>query len=290
MVTGASGGLGLELARRLAAHRALVVLAVRDRGRGEAALASIRADVPSASILIEPLDLASLASIRAFGDRLAGSHEGLDLLVNNAGVMALPRRRLTADGFEMQLGTNHLGHVALTAHLLPLLLQRAGSRVVTVSSRQHRGSSIDLGDLQSEGSYSPWRAYGSSKLANLLFAFELQRRLAAFRTSTISLAAHPGYSATGLQSSGPVGLAAAGMRIGNLLIAQSAAAGSLPILRASTDPAADGGEFYGPSRWGGLRGAPVLERADPAAYDEDLAGRLWDASIALTGADFGPFR
>jgi NAD(P)-dependent dehydrogenase (short-subunit alcohol dehydrogenase family) len=220
------------------------------------------------------------------GSRVAGR----DLLVNNAGVMAVPRRQVTAQGFELQFGTNHLGHFALTGRLLPALLGRPGSRVVTVSSIVHRFGSIRLDDLQGEHGYGRWRTYSQSKLANALFTVELDRRLRAAGAVTISVGAHPGYTSTGLMHSGPRrgggGVFAHVMGLAAPLTGQPAAQGALPVLRAATDPGARGGDYYGPRGLAGSRGAPRRVRYARAAYDEQLARRLWRASEELTGVSF----
>jgi NAD(P)-dependent dehydrogenase (short-subunit alcohol dehydrogenase family) len=277
IVTGANSGLGLEEARAFAAAGARVVLAVRDTGKGEAAAALLRGTSE-----VRELDLASLASVRAFAAAWTGD---IFLLVNNAGVMAPPLAR-TADGFELQLGVNHLGHFALTN----LLLRHVTGRVVTVSSLMHhlvRG--MDFDDLNWERKrYAPWRAYAQSKLANLLFTAELQRRLTAAGSRVLANAAHPGYAATNLQSHG--GSAVAGFlmkRLGNPLLAQDAAAGALPVLFAAV---ADmpGNSFAGPGAPGGMRGAPGLAGRSAAARDPGAARRLWDVSAGLTGVSF-PF-
>ena len=213
----------------------------------------------------------------------------LDLLINNAGIMAIPRA-LTADGFEMQIGTNHLGHFALTGLLLSKLLATGGSRVVTVSSGVHHYGRIDFDDLMGERRYQKWRAYSASKLANLVFALELDRRLRRAGAKTLSVAAHPGYAATNLQLVGPEitksKFARAFMNIGNAVLAQSAEMGALPTLRAATDPSAEGGQYFGPSGINELRGAPVLVKPNRRARDGDVAARLWDVSVRLTGVTY----
>ncbi|MCO7221749.1 oxidoreductase [Klenkia sp. PcliD-1-E] len=270
VVTGANSGLGLATARALAAAGAHVVLAVRDTGRGEAAARSITGDVE-----VRRLDLADLSSVREF----AGSWTGdLDLLVNNAGIMMVPQGR-TADGFELQFGTNHLGHFALTVQLLPHITDR----VVTVSSGLHRNGRVVLDDLGWERrSYSPTGAYGASKLANLLFALELQRRLTAAGSTVRSMAAHPGYAATNLQSHTGNRLMAVAMKLGNRFVAQSDADGALPTLFVAT---ADlpGGSYAGPSGFQEGRGAPTLVGRSQQASDVQLAQDLWAASERLTG-------
>jgi NAD(P)-dependent dehydrogenase (short-subunit alcohol dehydrogenase family) len=272
VVTGATSGLGLATARALADAGARVVLAVRDVARGEAAAAGLTGEVE-----VRRLDLADLASVRAFA---AGWSGPLDLLVNNAGIMMVPEGR-TADGFELQFGTNHLGHFALTVLLLP----HVTDRVVTVSSTAHRVGSIDLTDLNWERRpYSPERAYGQSKLANLLFALELQRRLTAAGSPVRSMAAHPGWSATNLQGRTEHRVKHAAMALGNRLVAQSAGQGALPTLLVAT---ADlpGGSYAGPDGAFEVRGRPTLVGRTRAASDPDLAARLWAASAELTGVD-----
>jgi NAD(P)-dependent dehydrogenase (short-subunit alcohol dehydrogenase family) len=285
VVTGANSGLGLETARRLAHAGARVVLACRDTDKGAAALREIEAEVPNASGEVAALDLANLASVRAFGERFTADHDGLDLLINNAGIMAPPRRE-TADGFEAQLGTNHLGHFALTALLFPAMEQREGARVVTMSSGAHRMGRIEFDDLQSTRRYKRWRAYGQSKLANLLFAFELDRRLRAAGSSVSSLAAHPGYAATNLQSSAPPRFDRLVMAVTNRLLAQSAKMGALPVLYAATQPGLEGGTFIGPDGIAEQRGYPEPVTASRAARDENVARRLWTVSEELTGVSF----
>jgi NAD(P)-dependent dehydrogenase (short-subunit alcohol dehydrogenase family) len=290
LVTGANSGIGFQAALELARHGAVVLLACRDAGRGRDASDAIVRQVPG--VVVEPvaLDLADLDSVARLAGRLAGRDEGLDLLVNNAGVMAVPRRQVTAQGFELQFGTNHLGHFALTMRLLPALLGRRGSRVVTVSSIMHRFGSIRLDDLQGEHGYSRWRAYSQSKLANALFTVELDRRLRAAGAATSSAGAHPGYTSTGLMHSGPRlgggGVFAHVMGLAAPLTGQPAAQGALPVLRAATDPGVRGGDYYGPRGLAGSRGAPRRIRYTRAAYDESLARRLWQASEELTGVSF----
>jgi NAD(P)-dependent dehydrogenase (short-subunit alcohol dehydrogenase family) len=276
IVTGANSGIGHAAAAALGRAGATVVLAVRDQAKGEAAAATIRGTTE-----VRPLDLASLESVRAFAAAWQGD---IDLLINNAGVMIPPLNR-TADGFELQFGTNHLGHFALTNLLLP----HVAGRVVTVSSDAHRGGAIDFDDLNWERKrYRPWRAYGQSKLANLLFTSELQRRLTEAGSTVKATAAHPGYAATNLQSHGGSRLMKVAMeQLGNRLIAQDAAGGALPTLYAAV---ADipGGSFAGPSGpFGlGLRGAPKLVGRSTAARDEEAARRLWTVSETLTGVSF----
>ena len=246
----------------------------------------MRAAVPDASVEGVALDLADRASVRA----LAAGQEGtpLDLLVNNAGVMAVPHRR-TADGFELQLGTNHLGHVALTGLLLPALLRRPGARVVTVSSVVHRSGAMNLADLMSEQSYDPWRAYAQSKLANLLFVRELDRRVRLAGLDLLSVGAHPGISRTELVASGPGSGSRVGgavLAAGTALVGQSARTGALPQLRAATDPGVRGGEVYGPRGPKEVRGLPQRVGVAPQASDDTAAMLLWDESVRLTGVSF----
>ena len=288
LVTGTTSGLGLETAKALAAHGAHVVMTARDPQRGEQAVRRVRDAVPGASGSVElaMLDLADLSSVRALAAAQAG--EPLDLLVNNAGVMAVPLRR-TADGFELQIGTNHLGHFALTGLLLPALLARRGARVVTVSSIVHRSGAMNLADLMSERSYDPWKAYAQSKLANLLFVRELDRRFRAVGAEVRSVGAHPGGARTELVASGPASGGGVGgllMRAGTALVAQGAATGALPQLRAATDPGAEGGEVYGPRGLQEWRGLPQRVGVAPQAQDDLAAGLLWDESARLTGVDY----
>jgi len=290
LITGATGGLGYETALALAGAGAAVVLTGRNAAKGEAALERIRVAHPTAAISYADLDLASLASIREFAERFAGIHDALDLLVNNAGVMMPPVRHVTADGFELQFGTNYLGHVALTARLLALLRRGQRPRVVTVSSAAHRmQAAIHFDDLQWERSYAPWPAYAQSKLANLLFAFELQRRSDANGWGLLSDAAHPGYARTGLQSAGPaLGRTRPSLfDVVSKLIApfasQSAADGALPTLFAATSPDAKPAGYYGPQDFFEMRGPVGVARVGPQAQDKAVAARLWDLSERLVG-------
>lgn len=290
IVTGANSGLGLETARALARRGASVVLACRDVAKARSAEQEIAGEAGrTGDVSTLPLDLASLESVRAFADSVRSRFRSVDLLVLNAGVMAIPERR-TADGFEMQLGTNHLGHFALGGLLLDLLLATPGSRVVAVSSSAHRIGRIDFDDLHGERRYGPWRAYGQSKLANLLYTFELQRRLERRGAPTIAVAAHPGYAATQLQERGPRERNAAVMSrliaIGNRILAQSAAMGALPTLYAATASDVRGGDYFGPSRWFELWGHPKRVGTTARARDEDVARRLWSVSEDLTGVAY----
>jgi NAD(P)-dependent dehydrogenase (short-subunit alcohol dehydrogenase family) len=275
VVTGANSGLGLATARALAAAGARVVLAVRDPARGARAAAGLSGDVE-----VRRLDLADLSSVRAFAEEWAGP---LDVLVNNAGIMAVPAG-VTGDGFELQFGTNHLGHFALTNLLLPAVTDR----VVTLSSTMHRVGTIVLDDLNwQRRPYSAGRAYGQSKLANLLFTLELQRRLTAAGSPVRAVAAHPGWAATNLQSHSGSRVKDAAMAVGNRLLGVSAEQGALPTLFAATADV-PGGSYVGPGGLFEVRGGPTLVGRSAAASDAALAARLWTASAELTGVDFPP--
>jgi NAD(P)-dependent dehydrogenase (short-subunit alcohol dehydrogenase family) len=284
VVTGANSGLGLQVSIELARHGAHVVLACRDRARGAAALEQV---VGSAELVV--LDLADLASVRAAATEIGRSHDRLDLLVCNAGVMATPHQ-LTADGFELQFGTNHLGHFALTGLLMPHLLAAMDTRVVVVSSNMHRLGRLSAEDLGLEHRYQKWLAYGRSKLANLLFMTELQHRADAAGTHLTSVGAHPGWASTNLQATGPrmagsdVGRALAS--IGNRLFGQPAQMGVLPLLRAATDPDIAPAGYYGPGGPGGQRGHPVRASMSAAARDPATARALWEESERLTGVTY----
>ncbi|MFW5929128.1 MAG: oxidoreductase [Halobacteriota archaeon] len=284
VVTGANTGLGFETSRALAERGAEVVMACRSRERGRDAAAEIDGVVE-----VRELDLASLDSVESFASGLRDDHDDVDVLVNNAGVMAVPRRE-TEDGFELQFGVNHLGHYALTGRLLPLLRAGSdGSRVVTVSSGAHRRGEIDFDDLMSESEYSRWGAYAQSKLANLLFALELDRR---FRDADdiVSLAAHPGYAATDLQRRAPEEMDSRlhlwGMRLLNAVVAQSAERGALPQLYAATAEDVEGGGYYGPGGFMNMRGYPERQTPSERARDTETAERLWRVSRELTDVDF----
>ncbi|MFV8755597.1 oxidoreductase [Nannocystaceae bacterium ST9] len=292
VVTGANSGLGLETTRELARRGAHVVLACRARDKTDKAIADLLADMPDVDeeqLEFRALDLASLASIREFAEGLSADHRELDLLINNAGVMALPYRE-TADGFEMQIGTNHLGHFALTGRLLPMLLAAARARVVSVSSLTHKMGALDLDDLHGKRRYRKWAAYGQSKLANLLFTYELQRRLEAREARAIALAAHPGYASTNLQTAGAQmsksRLFARAMELGNSVMAQPAAMGAQPSLYAATSPDLRGGEYIGPGGFMEMKGPPKIVESTPRSHDREAAAALWAHSIALTGVDF----
>jgi len=309
VVTGANSGLGFETALALARSGARVVLACRDQVKGAAARDRILEEVPGAGADLTPLDLSDLASVEVFADGFCSTHDRLDILVNNAGVMAIPRRE-TADGFEMQFGTNHLGHFALTGRLLGPLLATPGARVVTVTSLVARMGRIRFDDLQGTRHYGKWSAYAQSKLANQLFTRELDRRAGRDGSrpdgagldvagpdgagpdsaGLISVASHPGYAATNLQLVAPK---MSGSHLGermngwaNTVFAQSAAAGALPSLLGATAPGVRGGQFFGPDRLFGTRGHPHPVDFVKAARDPETAGRLWDVSVELTGVTY----
>ena len=284
VVTGANSGIGFEAAAVLAQRGAVTVLACRDTGKAERAAARLSATAPRAKVSVVRLDLASLDSVRAAAGQIRASHERLDLLINNAGLM-MPPRGTTADGFELQFGTNHLGHFALTGLLLDRLLTVPGSRVVTVSSNGHRAGRINFADLQSERRYGRMSAYAQSKLANLMFTYELERRLRAAGAATIALAAHPGSAGTDLVRHFPGVMQTVYSRAGGVF-KQSAAMGALPTLRAATDPAARGGEYYGPGGFAQMTGYPVRVSSNGRSRDEQAQRRLWAESERLTGVTF----
>ncbi|WP_121822890.1 oxidoreductase [Halostella salina] len=293
VVTGANSGVGLAATRAFARKGAHVVMACRSVERAESAKADVREDVPAASLTVGELDLADLDSVRAFAAWFEAQDLPLHVLCNNAGVMAIPRRE-TADGFERQFGVNHLGHFALTGLLLPHLRETPGeTRVVTQSSGVHERGRIDFDDLHGEASYDKWEAYAQSKLANVLFAYELDRRLGggdADDADVRSVACHPGYADTNLQRRGPEmsgsRLRLLLMKVANATLGQSPAAGALPLLYAATDPAVDGGDYVGPGGFMNMRGHPEKQRSSDRSYDESTARRLWEASSAATGVTY----
>lgn len=289
VVTGGNSGIGFEAARQMARKGAHVILACRDTGRAADALEQIRTLHPSASVEAMQLDLASLESVHRFARDFAAKSVPLDVLCNNAGVMAIPRRT-TAEGFEMQIGTNHLGHFALTGLLLEPLLAAPAARVVNVSSTAHKPGRIDFDDLQGERSYRKWMAYAQSKLANLLFTYELQRRLEASGARAISVACHPGYSATNLQAVGPQmsgsRIAARLMDLGNRFFSQPAAMGALPTLYAATSPDARGGDYIGPDGFMENYGHPRKTSSTARSHDRAVASRLWEVSEQLTSVRY----
>ena len=287
VITG-TGGLGYETALALARVGANVVIAGRNTSKGEAALARIRQHVPHAIGRFEAVDLASLESIADFGARLRAGGHTIDLLINNAAVMAPPQRQTTSDGFELQMGTNYLGHFALTAQLLPLLRAARRARVVNVSSIAARSGAIDFDDLQSEHRYTPMVAYSQSKLANLLFSCELQRRSEAAEWGVSSIAVHPGVSRTDLIANGAGRLSLPGaVRRFLWFLFQPAAQGALPTLFAATSKDARGGGYYGPNRFMETRGYPTVATVPPAALDAANAARLWTEAECLTRISFG---
>ena len=291
LVTGANSGLGFHTTLGLARAGAEVVLAVREVKKGLAAADAVRREVPRARLSVERLDLAELDSVRAFAERWGG--RALHLLVANAGVMAVPVRRTTADGFELQFATNFLGHFALGALMLPRLREAPGARLVTLSSVAHRTARIDFGDLQGERRYQPWKAYGQSKLAMLMWALELQRRSAREGCGVTALSAHPGYARTELMKTGPnlgkpmPALARKVMGAVEPLVSHSAGDGALPVLRAATDPGAAGGSYWGPAGFMELTGQPGPAKIAAHARNEATARRLWDEAERLTGVRWG---
>ena len=289
IVTGATGGLGFEVALGLAARGATTVLAGRDEGKGTRAIAAIRMRFPNAEVRFEPLDLASLAAVARFASRWTGP---LDILVNNAAVMGLEVRQTTLDGFERQIGVNYLAHFALTGRLLDALKAApGGGRVVNVASLAHRRAVLRLDDLQSLRAYGPMAAYGQSKLAMLMFSLELERRARARGWALHALAAHPGWARTNIVANGPGGgTPGVKARVAEILfglVAQSADAGALPILYAATAAEAEPGNYYGPDRLGETRGYPAPAAIYPQAADSAAAARLWTLSEELTGVAFG---
>ncbi|MEF8786918.1 MAG: oxidoreductase [Haloarculaceae archaeon] len=294
VVTGANSGLGFEATKAFARKGATVVMACRSLDRGERAAHEIRDSITEqtgATLNVRQCDLASLDSVASFADGVREDYDELHTLCNNAGVMAIPRRE-TEDGFEMQLGVNHLGHFALTAQLLEMVVRTDGeTRIVSHSSGAHTAGDIDFDDLHRENSYSKWEAYGQSKLANLLFAYELQRKLDdAGITDTKSVACHPGYADTNLQYRGPEASGStikyAMMKALNTVAAQPAAQGALPLLYAATAPDVAGGEYYGPGGLMNMRGAPERQESNSASRDEKTAEQLWEVSEELTGVDY----
>jgi NAD(P)-dependent dehydrogenase (short-subunit alcohol dehydrogenase family) len=285
VVTGGNSGLGLVTARELAQAGATVVLACRSVPKGETAAAQINAAVPNARVRVSELDLSSLESVRRFAGALEGDE--LALLINNAGIMMTPQEK-TADGFELQFGTNHLGHFALTGLLLDRLGRASDARAVTVSSLEHKAGHIHFDDLQLTKDYAPRKAYRQSKLANAAFGLELDRRLRAAGSPVKSVLAHPGYSATNLQSTGPTGLMKAILAVSNRVFAQSAEQGALPTLYAATAPDVVGGEYYGPDGFQELRGRhPTRVPVIAEGRDADVGRRLWEVSEELTGVRYG---
>jgi NAD(P)-dependent dehydrogenase (short-subunit alcohol dehydrogenase family) len=286
VITG-TGGLGFEDALAMARAGGEVIIAGRNPDKGADAVRKIGEEVPSATARFEQVDLASLKSVADFTDRLRGQRDSLDLLVNNAGVMVPPKRQLTADGFELQFATNHLGHFALTAGLMPLLRKGREARVVTLSSVAARSGTIDFDDLNAERSYNPMKVYGQSKLACLMFALELHRRSTAAGWGVASLAAHPGISRTDLLHNAPGRWSLTGLSRSVLwFLFQPASQGALPTLFAATSPAARSGAYYGPNRLNEIRGFPAEAKVPAQALDAEASARLWTASERLAGVAF----
>ena len=283
VVTGANSGLGLETSRELARAGARVVMACRNTVKGETAAAEISKDVADAQLQVAELDLSDLASVRQFASGLDAT--AFDLLINNAGIMMTPEEK-TADGFELQIGTNHLGHFALTGLLLARLGKGADPRVVTLSSIEHKGGHIHLDDLDLENGYAPRKAYQQSKLANASFGLELDRRLRAASSPIKSVLAHPGYSDTNLQSTGPTGPMKAILAVSNKLLAQGAAEGAHPTLYAATAPDVEGGDYYGPDGFQEMRGRPTKVRVIAEGRDPEMARALWELSEERTGVSY----
>jgi NAD(P)-dependent dehydrogenase (short-subunit alcohol dehydrogenase family) len=279
IVTGANSGIGYEMARALVRKQATVILACRNKDKGEAAVRQIAQEYPAARAELTPLDLSDLAAVRRFAAEFARHYQRLDLLINNAGIMEIPFGK-TADGFELQFGTNHLGHFALTGLLLDLSLQTPQARIVTVSSIMHRFGRIDFDNLNGEKRYSRRGAYAQSKLANLLFTYELQRRLEAAGVDTIAVAAHPGWTATNLQAHSRM------YRTLNLFMAQQPPIGALPALYAATAPDVHGGDYYGPRGLLEVRGYPTKVQSNGRSHDMAVAARLWIVSETLTDVQY----
>jgi NAD(P)-dependent dehydrogenase (short-subunit alcohol dehydrogenase family) len=290
LITGANSGIGYQAAVELARHGAHVLLGCRNASKGQDALARLHREAPGVSAEVVALDMASLASIHACAAAFAARGIKLDLLINNAGVMALPTRELTADGFERQFGTNHLGHFALTGLLMPQLLAAPAPRVVTVASLAHRNGKIDFDNLQSEKTYKPWDAYGESKLANILFANELNSKAQAAHSKLVSIPVHPGVSVTNIIANGP-GSKGPKMIVMKLLapvLMQPDTAGALPTLYAATSPDAKGGEYIGPDGFMEMKGSPVVVQPKPQGKDQAVAQKLWTVSEQLTGVMYPP--
>jgi len=289
LVTGANSGLGFYTSLELARKGALVIMAARNKERGNTAVEKIRSEIPTAELQFMKLDLANLELVKYFADSFIEEFERLDIMVNNAGVMALPLMR-TIQGFEMQFGTNHLGHFALTALMINHIEKTPGARIVNVSSTAHKFGKINFDDLNSERSYSKWAAYGQSKLANMLFTYELNRRMRLAGKQTKVMASHPGYADTNLQiRGGEMEGSKANVWVNNLMnkiFAQPAWKGALPSLYAATCDLAESGKYYGPSGFGSMRGYPREEKVNPKLINPEVAKRLWEESERLTGVKF----
>lgn len=284
LITGGNGGLGWESALALARHGARVIMASRSSSKGEEARQAILKRVPGASVNVMALDLASLTSIRRFAEAFKTRYQRLDGLMNNAGLMAVPQSK-TEDGFEMQFGVNHLGHFALTGLLYDLLASTPNSRVVTVSSSLHENGVMNFDNLMLVNEYRGFKAYSQSKLANLLFAYELQRRFEREGVSSISVGAHPGFTATNLQKMGKARLNPVSWVLSHVM-AQPAETGALPQLYAATAPDVVGGAYYGPGGFQQMRGYPERQKSSPASYDQAAAKELWQVSEQLTGVRY----
>lgn len=280
IVTGTNSGIGWETARALAQKGTTVIMACRSMQKTNIAADQLKKSNPVGSVVVMPLDLGDLDDVRVFAAAFRTQYDRLDLLINNAGVMFLPYGK-TAQGFEQQFGTNHLGHFALTGLLLDMLNEIPGSRIVTVSSGTHRIGTIDFDNLNREQGYDPQRAYGRSTLANLLFTYELQRRLTAARKSTLAVAAHPGWTATNL-----IRHSSSNMRVVDRMFGQRPEMGALPTLYAATAPDVRGGEYFGPGGFRGMRGYPKKAESNEHSHDEGVARRLWTVSEDLTGVTY----
>jgi NAD(P)-dependent dehydrogenase (short-subunit alcohol dehydrogenase family) len=285
LITGANSGIGYQAAVELARHGAHVLLACRNAAKGADALARLLAEVPGSSAEVVSLDVSSIADVKRFAAEFLAGHPTLDLLINNAGVMAMPTREVTPEGFERQFATNHLGHFALTGLLMPALLATPAPRVVTVASIAHRTGKIEFDNLQGERKYGPREAYNRTKLANILFARELEKRARAAGSKLVSIPVHPGVSRTNIIENGmaPTGLKAVVIGAVAGLVMQSDQAGALPTLYAATSPDAKGGEYIGPDGFLGVKGSPTVEQPKPQALDEAVAAKLWAVSEQLTG-------
>ncbi len=279
IVTGANSGIGYEAAQALACHAATVILACRNKAKGAAAIQQIERECPKARAELMPLDLSDLAAIHRFADEFAAHYDRLDMLINNAGIMMTPFGK-TADGFELQFGTNHLGHFALTGLLLDPILHTRQARVITISSSGHRWGQIDFNNLNAEKGYDRGKAYSQSKLANLLFTYELQRRFQDAGVDAIAVAAHPGWTATNLAVHWRM------VRALTPFIGQKPPMGALPTLYAATAPDVQGGDYYGPRGWQEIRGYPTKVRSTDRSHDMAVAARLWTISEELTGVRY----
>ena len=279
LITGANSGTGFETARELAGKNAKVIMAVRNLEKGNEAATKIKQAFPNADISVMKLDLSSLASVKKFAANFIAKHGKLDILINNAGVMVPPYSK-TEDGFELQFGTNHLGHFALTGLLIGLLLKTENSRIVTMSSMAHKSGKVDFGDLHREKKYKKMESYGQSKVANLFFTYELQRKLESIGSKTIAVAAHPGWAVTNLSQYHK------GFALMAPLLGQSALQGAWPLLFAATDPTVKGGDYYGPKGFMEIKGHPKKVRSNAYSKNEQIAGQLWKKSVELTGVTF----